>query len=68
MAAYQTAEQMIASQQRTAEADALADSDPSAVTAADLAAMSDAKRSAFLASGAAAHLGIGAPRHPRRRR
>ena len=63
MSAYVSREKMQEKARIEAEADAKADGDPALVTGADLANMSDEKRSAFIASGAGmVHLGIGAPK------
>jgi hypothetical protein len=65
---YLTKEQIIEQQVATVAADAKADTDPGAVDDDDLAHMSPDKLRAFLNSGHAARLGIGAPRGTRRQR
>ena len=67
MSAYQSTEAILKKTADTVTADAKADTDPGAVTVDDLANMSPDRLRAFLNSGAASHLGIGAPRSSRRR-
>jgi hypothetical protein len=64
MTAYMSTEEILARQQRMAEADAKAGAD---VTEADLRDISPERLSDLMNSGQLAHLGIGAPRRPGRR-
>lgn len=64
MTAYMSAEEILARQRRTAEADAKPAAD---VTDADLKDISPERLTDLMNSGQLAHLGIGAPRRPLRR-
>jgi hypothetical protein len=67
MTTYRTVEQILAAQQRTAEADAKAASDRTSLTAEDLKYLSEDALGDVMKSGLP-HLGIGAPRQTRRYR
>lgn len=59
MTTYQSTEEYLRREKLRFAADTKADTDPGSVTDDDLKYMSDEKLSAFLRSGAAAHLDIG---------
>lgn len=67
MTAYKSTEQILAEQQRTAEADAKAAADPASLDAEDLKHVSPHTLSSLMNAGLP-HLGIGAPRQTRRYR
>jgi hypothetical protein len=67
MTTYMSTAQILEGQKRTMAADARADADPSSVTESDLRDISPEKLSSLMDAGQLAHLGIGAPRRPRRR-
>lgn len=67
MSAYKSAAKMLEEQKLTHDTDARAEADPSSVTDADLKNLSPEKLTSLMDAGKLAHLGIGAPRRPKRR-